>query len=81
MPTDFFENENIMMTSSNGIIFRVTGHLCGEFPTQMPVTQGVDVFFDQRFNKRLSTQSWGWWFETPSRSLWCHCNVQQKARF
>ena len=21
----------IMMTSSNGIIFRVTGHLCGEF--------------------------------------------------
>ena len=19
-------------------------------------------------------QSWGWWFETPSRSLWCHCN-------
>ena len=25
-------------------------------------------------NKRLSKQSWGWWFETPSRSLWCHCN-------
>ena len=23
-------------------------------------------------NKRLSKQSWGWWFET--RSLWCHCN-------
>ena len=19
-------------------------------------------------------QSWGWWFETPSRPLWCHCN-------
>ena len=19
--------------------------------------------------------SWGWWFETPSRSLWRHCNV------
>ena len=27
-----------MMTSSNGNIFRVTGHLCGEFPTQRPVT-------------------------------------------
>ena len=26
-------------------------------------------------NKRLSKQSWGWWFETPSRSLWHHCNV------
>ena len=24
--------EEIMMTSSNGSIFRVTGHLCGEFP-------------------------------------------------
>ena len=26
------------------------------------------------FNKRLSKRSWGWWFETPSRSLWRHCN-------
>ena len=26
-------------------------------------------------NKRLSKQSWGWWFETPSCSLWRHCNV------
>ena len=25
-------------------------------------------------NKRLSKQSWGWWFETPPRSLWRHCN-------
>ena len=25
-------------------------------------------------NKRLSKQSWGWWFETPSRWLWHHCN-------
>ena len=25
-------------------------------------------------NKRLNKQSWGWWFETPSRSLWRHCN-------
>ena len=39
-----------MMTSSNGNIFRVTGHLCGvytgpgEFPTQMPVTRSFDVF-------------------------------------
>ena len=25
-------------------------------------------------NKQLSKQSWGWWFETPSCSLWHHCN-------
>ena len=30
-------------------------------------------------NKRLSKQSWGWWFETPSRSLWRHCNVIQNT--
>ena len=33
-----------------------------------------DVFFDLRLNKRLSKHSWGWWFETPSRSLWRHRN-------
>ena len=70
----------IMMTSSNGNIFRVTGPLCGEltgpgdFPTQRPVTLSFDVFFDLRLNKRLSKQPWGWWFETPSWSLWRHCN-------
>ena len=41
-----------MMTSSNGNIFRVTGHLCGEFtgpgdfPAQRPVVWSFDVFFD-----------------------------------
>ena len=47
----------------------------GEFPTRSPVTRSFDVFFHLRLNKRLSKQSWGWWFETTSRSLWCHCNV------
>ena len=47
----------------------------GEFPAQRPVTRGFDVFFDLRPNKRLSKQWWGWWFETPSWSLWCHRNV------
>ena len=47
----------------------------GEFPTQRPVTRGFDVFFDLRLNKRLSKQSWGCWFETPSRPLWRHRNV------
>ena len=46
----------------------------GEFPTQGPVTRSFDVFFDLRLNKRLNKQPWGWWFETPSWSLWRHCN-------
>ena len=46
----------------------------GEFPTQRPVTRGFDAFFDLRLNKRLSKQSWGWWFETPSRPSWRHHN-------
>ena len=71
-----------MMTSSN---FRVTGHLCGEFtgpsefPTQRPATRSCDVFFDLRLNKRLSKQSWNWWFETLSRPLWRHCNEQPET--
>ena len=48
----------------------------GEFPSQRPVTRGFDVFFDLCLNKRLSKQSWGPWFETPSRSLWRRCNVR-----
>ena len=47
----------------------------GEFPAQRPVTRSFDVLFDLRPNERLSKQWWSWWFETPSRPLWCHCNV------
>ena len=46
----------------------------GEFPAQRQVTRSFDVFFDLHLNKRLSKQSWGWWFETLSRPLWRHCN-------
>ena len=46
----------------------------GEFPTQRPVTRSFHIFFDLRPIKPLSKQSWGWWFETPSRPLWRHCN-------
>ena len=47
----------------------------GEFPSQRPVTWSFDVFFDLRLTKRLSKQSRRRWFETPSHSLWRHCNV------
>ena len=70
----------IMMTSSNGNISASLA-LCagnspvtGDFPAQRSVTRSFDVFFDLCQNKRLSKQSWGWWFETPSCSLWRHCN-------
>ena len=46
----------------------------GEFPSQRPVTQSFDVFFDLCLNKGLSKQSRRWWFETLSRLLWRHCN-------
>ena len=47
----------------------------GKFSPQRPVTRGFAVFFDLLLNKWLSKQRWGWWFETPSRPLWSHCNV------
>ena len=45
-----------------------------DFPSQRPVTRNFDAFIDLRLNKRLSKQAWGWCMETPSRSLWRHCN-------
>ena len=73
---------SIMMTSSNGNIFHVTGPLCREFtgPQWIPHTKAsdvfFDVFFDLRLNKRFGKQSWGWWFETLPHPLWRHSNVQ-----
>ena len=45
-------------------IFSALLALCvGNAPvTDRPVTRSFDVFFDLRLNKRLSKQSWGWWF-------------------
>ena len=68
------------MKSSNGNIFRVTSHLCDKLsglrwiPRTKPVAGSFGVFFDLRLNKRLSKQSWGWWFEMLSSPLWRHCN-------
>ena len=51
--------------------------LTGEFPAQR--RQSFDVFFHMCPNKRLSNQSRGCWFETPSSSLWRHCNTDCDA--
>ena len=56
--------------------------MCGEFAGHrwIPLTKPSDaelwicVWCEY---KRLSKQSWGWWFETPSRSLWRHCDDTQ----
>ena len=70
------------MTSSNGnIIPRNWPFARGiHRPRWIPrtkaswLTRSFDVFFDLRMNKRLSKQSWSWWFETLSGPLWRHCN-------
>ena len=69
------EPRYLMMTSSTGNIFRVTGPLCGEFPHK------GQWRFDRCFlwsglNKWLSKQWWSWWFETQSRPLWRHWIAQ-----
>ena len=77
-PTAWFQTEWLHeMETFSALLAICAGNspVTGEFPTQRPVTQSFDVFFDLCLNKRLSKQSWGWWFETPSRSLWRHCNV------
>ena len=58
--------------------------LCGgnspvtrEFASQRPVTLRIDVFFDLCLKKQLSKQSRYRLFETPSRSLWRHCNANE----
>ena len=74
---------DFMMTSSNGNIFRVTGHLCGEITglRRIPRSKASDVelwcflWCFLHLIKRLSKHSRGWWFETLSRPLWRHCNV------
>ena len=67
-----------VMTSSNGNIFRVTGHLCGDFsgPRWIPRTKASDaeLWCFLWSASELSKQSWGWWFEKLSRPLWRHCN-------
>ena len=48
--------------------------------TQRPVTRTLDIFFDLRLNKRLSKQSWGWWFNTLPRPLRRHTNYSCHSR-
>ena len=74
-----------MMTSSNGIFSALLAFcegnppVTGVFPSQRPVTRSF-VFFDLRLNKRFSKRSRCWRFETPSHSLWRHCNESMSRK-
>ena len=64
----FIKRQTTMFSVSGAVHIKCfTGHLCREFTCLLSL------------DKRPSKQSWGWWFETPSRSLWRHCNG--RARF
>ena len=69
----------MMMTSSHGNIFRVTGHLCGEFTGDrwIPRTKTSDA----KLWYFLWSAPWinvcGWWFKTPMCSLWRHCSTPE----
>ena len=69
-PTDWWRHQ---METFSALLDLCAGNspVTGEFPAQRPVTRSFDFFFDLRLNKRLSKQSWGWWFDMPLR---CHCN-------
>ena len=56
-------------------ICAVNSPVTGEFARQRPVTHSFGTFFDLRLNKPLSKHSWGWRFETSSRTLWRHCKA------
>ena len=55
-----------------------------DFPRYWPFVRGIHstkasdaelwCFLWSAPEKRLSKQSWGWWFETLSPPLWRHCN-------
>ena len=73
-PTQAWWRHHMETFSALLALFAGNSLVFGEFPSQRPVTRGFDVFFDLRLNKRLSKQPRRWWFETPSCSLWRHCN-------
>ena len=69
--------EHHQMETFSALLALLAGNLLvtGEFPSQRPVTQSFDVFFDLCLNKWLCKQWRLQWFEMPLHSLWHHCNA------
>ena len=69
-----------MITSCNGNISALLALCAGihrspvNFPHKGQWRGALMFILICALNKRLSKQSWGCWFETPSRFLWRHCN-------
>ena len=55
--------------------FLVTGPLCREFTLHRQIPGALIFSLICTWKKTFSKQSRHLWFETPSRSLWRHCNV------
>ena len=84
-----FVSKAYMMTSSNVKHFpRHWSFICGEFTVKrwfpLPKLNAIDVqlwcslWSAPWIKGGLNKQSWCWWFETPSCSLWRHYNAYLK---
>ena len=62
-------NSMISLLSTDSMVFHDDVIKWKHFPRYWPFTKASNA------ENRLCKQSWGWWFETPQRSLWRHCNV------
>ena len=71
-----------MMMSSNGNIFRVTGRSPVDSPHKGKWCGALMLSLICAWTKQLSKPSRRRWFETPSRSLWRHCNaIKQEPKW
>ena len=68
------------METFSALLALCGGKSTGWFPSQRSVTRSFDVFFLVRLNKRLSKLTICWWFGTPWRTLWRHCNEERNTR-
>ena len=73
------EQTIFMLTLSNGIFSALLAICVGNSTFTGEFTKASDAlwcFLGLLLEKWLSKHAWGYWFETPSRPLWRHCNVQ-----
>ena len=74
---DFTYHDDVMkLETFSALLALCAGNspVTSEFAAQRPVMRKMIFSLICALIKWWSKQSWGWWFETPSRSLWHHCN-------
>ena len=86
MPWNLFDRPSIhddVIKKKSALLALCAGNstVTGEFPAHRPVTRSFDVFYDLRLNQWLSIQSWCWLFETPSCTLWRHCDAKSLTHY